>query len=215
MKSRAPRVPICPQKATAEQPADQPGALFAAPTFEALADGTAVFDTGATHATLTAGPTLAAALTLLGAGTITAAFTPSGDNASAQFNARLYEVLPDGSAVLADRGMRRLSAAEAAPGTISFELFGNGWRFSQGNRLRLELAQDDSPYLKSSQPPSSLALSRVTLSLPTRSPNAGGGGGGVGGGGGGSSGGGAAGPTLLLALLAGLLLPVLVRRRGA
>lgn len=144
-------------------------------------------------------PALPRDLIMLGAGTLTVAFSSSGDAASQQLNARLYEVLPDNSAVMADRGFRRLSAAEVAAGTISFELFGNGWMFSQGNRIRLELMQDDAPYLKASQPPSGLTLGRVSLSLPTRSTTSGSGGPGSGPRDSGGSG------ALALGLLASLL----------
>ena len=41
--------------------------------------------------------------------------------------------------------------ARAAPAT--FELHGNGWRFEPGHRIRIELAQDDAPYLKTSRSP--------------------------------------------------------------
>lgn len=258
---------VCPQKATAEQPADEPGPAYTAADFEALSDGTVVLDSGGDAPTLTLGPSggvttansgggnhadpvltsqraaqtappngycltraaddpapagvaqyttapLERDLTLLGAGTLTAAFTGLGDAASVQLAARLYEVLSDGSAVMVDRGFRRLSSAEVAAGTITFELSGNGWQFYAGNRLRLELMQDDAPYLKASQPPSSLVLSRVTLTLPIRSASAGSGGPGpdpgTGAGGGGGGGG-----ALALGLLGGLLsLAGLRRRRG-
>jgi dienelactone hydrolase len=247
---------VCPQKAGPGQPADEPGETYSAATFEALATGVRVLDSGGATPSLTAGPTgmvltagagggahadpvatsqmankcstraagdpapagvaqltsaaLESDLVMLGAGRLTATFAPSGDSGSVQLNARLYELLPDGSAVLADRGFRRLAAAEVAIGSVTFDLSGNGWKFTQGNRIRLELAQDDSPYLKASQPPSSLALGRVTLSLPVRTS-----GGGAGpGGGGGAVGGGGGGGAPALALLGGLLgLAVLRRRR--
>ena len=74
-------------------------------------------------------------------------------------------MLADGSQVLVDRGTRRLTAAG---GTAVFDLQGNGWRFRRGDRLRLELAQDDEPYLKASTVPSSLTLKGVVLVLPVR-----------------------------------------------
>ena len=235
---------VCPDKATATQPADEPGETFSAGSFEGLATGTRVLDTGGDAPTLTAGASglaltssagggthadpvatsqmtdkcpirsasdpapagvaqltsaaLDAVLIMLGSGQLTVAFEPAGDSGSVQLNARLYEVLADGSALMADRGFRRLTAAEVAAGTVSFELFGNGWKFTQGNRIRLELAQDDTPYLKASQPPSGMTVTRATLTLPTRAAASGGTGGGTAAGG---SGGGA--PTLLL--LGGLL----------
>ena len=142
---------------------------------------------------------LAADLVMLGTGTVTATFTSNGTTAR-ELNARLYEVLADGSAVLADRGFRRLRDDES--GTVTFELFGNGWKFTQGNRIRLELAQDDSPYVKASAVPSNLNLSRVVLTLATRSASAGGGGGG---GTGQIPAGATGGSALALSLLGGLL----------
>jgi hypothetical protein len=150
-------------------------------------------------------------LTLLGAGVITALFTASGDSNSVQLNARLYEVLPNNSALMADRGFRRLSAAEVTGGVIRFELFGNGWKFTKGSRIRLELMQDDAPYLKSSTPPSSLSLQRVVLNLPVRTTSSGTGDGGTGGGTSPVRGGSAAAITPWL--LGGLLLGALLRRR--
>ena len=242
---------VCPQKAGAAVPADEPGETFTAARFEALATGALTLDTGGAAPSLTAGATglaltstagggthadpvatnqaagaptppphgkcstrlagdpapagvaqlttaaLGSDVVMLGAGQLTVAFEPSGDAGSVQLNARLYEVLPDGSAVMADRGFRRLTAAEVAAKTVTFELFGNGWRFSQGNRIRLELAQDDAPYLKTSQPPSGMTLTRTTLVLPARSGAGGGTGGAVTGGGGGGA--------LALAVLGGFL----------
>lgn len=160
-------------------------------------------------------PVLEDDLTLLGAGVITALFTASGDSNSVQLNARLYEVLPNNSALMADRGFRRLSAAEVTSGVISFELFGNGWKFTKGSRIRLELMQDDAPYLKTSSPPSSLSLQRVVLNLPVRTTSAGGGPGGGTGGGGGTDAPVRGGSAAALApwLLGGLLLAALLRRR--
>ena len=48
------------------------------------------------------------------------------------------------------------------------DLNGSAWRFRSGNRLRLELAQDDAPYVKASTQPSSLTLTGTTLQLPVR-----------------------------------------------
>jgi hypothetical protein len=74
-------------------------------------------------------------------------------------------VLPDGTAVLVDRGVRRIASPN---GTTTFDLHGNGWRFEPRHRIRIELAQDDAPYVKASSQPSSLRLSRVQLSVPVR-----------------------------------------------
>jgi dienelactone hydrolase len=89
----------------------------------------------------------------------------SGTGSDLQLDARLYEVLSDGSQVLVDRGGTRLAGPD---GTAVFDLNGNAWRFTKGHSLRLELAQDDDPYFKASTRPSSLTLAGATLDLPVR-----------------------------------------------
>jgi predicted acyl esterase len=88
--------------------------------------------------------------------------TPADD---AQLNARLYDVFPapDNRAQMVDRGVRRMKASERS--TV-FDLNGNGWRFPKGNFIRIELAQDDDPYVKRSVTPSWLSLTNVTLQIP-------------------------------------------------
>lgn len=96
-----------------------------------------------------------------------ASMVPPGPS-GLQLNARLYDVFPDGRAVLVDRGPRRLTQREIAAGAVGFELHGNGWRFPGGHSVRIELTQDDEPYLRASDVPSSLTLERVRLALPVR-----------------------------------------------
>jgi predicted acyl esterase len=81
-----------------------------------------------------------------------------------QLDSRLYDVFPDGTSVLVDRGPRRL---DRASGTATYQLQGNGWRFEAGHRIRIEIAQDDHPFLKFSTVPSSATLTHVTLRIPT------------------------------------------------
>jgi predicted acyl esterase len=82
-----------------------------------------------------------------------------------QLNARFYDVFPDGTAVMVDRGVRRVPSANE---TTVFDLHGNGWQFPAGHRIRIELAQDDDPYIKQSTQPSSLTLTHLTLRIPVR-----------------------------------------------
>lgn len=82
-----------------------------------------------------------------------------------QLNARLYDVFPNSKAVLVDRGVRRVAQANA---TEVFDLNGNGWRFEKGHRIRIELAQDASPFIKASVVPSTLTLDGVKLEIPVR-----------------------------------------------
>jgi hypothetical protein len=121
---------------------------------------------------------LAAAATMLGSATATIAFSHTGPpDDGFQLDSRLYDVFPDGTAVLVDRGPRRLTAAEITAGQVTYQLHGNGWRFPAGHSVRLEVAQDDYPYVKSSDVPSSATLAGVDLEIPTREANISGGGG--------------------------------------
>lgn len=104
--------------------------------------------------------------TMVGATRVTVDFTATGQTDSMQMDARLYDIFPNGDAVLMDRGPRRLLGAEAAAGRVTFELHGNAWRFEPGHRVRIELAQDDDPFVHRSESPSSATLSRVGLVIP-------------------------------------------------
>jgi hypothetical protein len=107
---------------------------------------------------------LATDVTMIGRTRVTVPYTASAAN-GLELNARLYEVLADGSAVLVDRGGVRIAQQS---GTVVFDLNGNAWRFVKGDRLRIELAQDDDPYVARSNQPSVLTLAGVTLELPVR-----------------------------------------------
>jgi acetyl esterase/lipase len=113
---------------------------------------------------------LPANATMIGGTVVTAKFTASGTD-GVELNARLYDLFPDGTAVMVDRGPRRLSAAEAQRGEVQFQLHGNGWEFPAGHKVRVELTQDDEPYLKHSDVPSSLALGHVALRIPIHQPS--------------------------------------------
>ncbi len=111
---------------------------------------------------------LPAAKTMIGPTRVQLAYSEIGPDpvtAGFQLNARLYDVFPDGTAVMVDRGVRRISEAS---GSVAYELHGNGWRFQKGHRIRIEVAQDDNPFVKNATPPSSATLSRVDLRVPIR-----------------------------------------------
>jgi len=92
--------------------------------------------------------------------------THSGQGSELQLNARLYDVdVSHDMAQMVDRGVRRIDQEEK--NTI-FDLDGNGWRFLKGHSIRVELAQDDDPYIKRSLERSSLLLKDFTLELPIR-----------------------------------------------
>ncbi|MGH2953505.1 MAG: CocE/NonD family hydrolase C-terminal non-catalytic domain-containing protein [Solirubrobacterales bacterium] len=107
-------------------------------------------------------------MTMIGATEVEAEFTLHGPATGLQLNARLYDLAPDGTATMVDRGPRRVSAAEADAGRVAFQLHGQAWRFAAGHRIRLELAQDDQPFVRATDVGSSLELAGARLTLPVR-----------------------------------------------
>ncbi len=118
--------------------------------------GVAVYDT----------PDLTATATMIGATKVTVDYQASTAQ-GVQLNARLYDVLPNGTQVLVDRGPYRVVNAN---GPATFELHGNGWRFEPGHRIRIELAQDDAGYLKVSEVAATITINKVKLRIPVREP---------------------------------------------
>ena len=108
---------------------------------------------------------LPADATMIGRTRVSVPYTAAAGSQGLELNARLYDVFPDGRAVLVDRGGLRLTQTS---GTAVFDLNGNAWRFAQGHRLRIELAQDDDPYVARSTLPSTLTLSGAMLQIPVR-----------------------------------------------
>jgi acetyl esterase/lipase len=84
----------------------------------------------------------------------------------AEIDTRLWDVAPDGTATLVTRGAYRFSGA---PGVASIDtaLQGNGWDFLAGHTIRLEVSQNDAPYLRPDNLASAIVYSSVTLTLPT------------------------------------------------
>jgi hypothetical protein len=80
--------------------------------------------------------------------------------------ARLWNVLGPVQR-LVSRGVYRLRPNQR--GRITFQLFGNGWRFGPPpNRVKLELLGRDPNYLRTSNNRFSVRVSRVRVALPTR-----------------------------------------------
>nr|MBA2506731.1 prolyl oligopeptidase family serine peptidase [Thermoleophilaceae bacterium] len=105
-------------------------------------------------------------VTMVGTSSVTANFNVIGGGASPfQLNARVYDLAPDGTQTMVDRGTRTFT--ETA-GPLTFDVHGNGWRFDKDHKIRIELAQDDDPYIKSSAVPSSIAFSGISISVPIR-----------------------------------------------
>ena len=119
-------------------------------------------------------PSLSRSYTMIGPGRVTVPFT--GDAAELQLNARLYDVAPDGAQTMVDRGFLTLHSPSPAvrshTDTAVFDLLGNAWEFREGHRLRLEVTQDDDPYIRKATIPSSLTLEAMRLELPVREASA-------------------------------------------
>jgi hypothetical protein len=113
---------------------------------------------------------------MVGAAKVTVSFSTS-NSTGLELNGRLYDVFPDGQAVLVDRGPRRVTPVEAQAGSVTYWLHANGWRFPAGHSVRIEIAQDDSPYLTASSAPSTTDISEVKLAIPIREGDDSGGGG--------------------------------------
>ena len=71
---------------------------------------------------------------------------------TATLAARVWDVAPDGAALLVTRGSYRIdgngtvAGYDALPvGTIDLPLFGNQWTLDKGHRLRLDLTEVDYP----------------------------------------------------------------------
>lgn len=101
---------------------------------------------------------------LLGEPIVTTPATLTG--AEGEVDGRLWDVAPDGSRTLVTRGGYRVAAG--GPTTIRLALDGNGWRFARGHTIRLELTQNDAPYLRIENLPSTISYAGVRLDLPTR-----------------------------------------------
>ena len=112
-------------------------------------------------------PALERDYTMIGPTRVTAPYTAT--TSPIQLNARLYDVLPDGKQVLVDRGVRTLAQAS---GDAVLDLFGNAWRFRRGHRIRIELTQDDDPFIKPFTQPATATLAGVRLELPVREASA-------------------------------------------
>jgi predicted acyl esterase len=87
-----------------------------------------------------------------------------------QLDARVWDVAPSGETLLVSRGTFRLDVPgfDAPEGTLRLPLFGNHWLLQAGHRVRLDLTQVDQPFLRPSNPASSITFTNPRLVLPTR-----------------------------------------------
>jgi predicted acyl esterase len=111
---------------------------------------------------------LSSAATTIGIGYVVVPYTLVGT--TAQLDARVWDVAPNGTTLLLTRGTYRLDvpAFDAPAGTLRLPLFGNHWRLPVGHRVRLDLTQVDNPFLRPSNVPSAISFQPPTLVLPTR-----------------------------------------------
>ena len=110
-------------------------------------------------------PPPAGGYTLLGAPTISATLSVTGQPSMAQIATRLWDVAPGGrTQTLVARGLHRPSG-EA---TDVWQLHPNGWRFAAGHVPKLELVGADPPYARPSNQPFRIAVERLELRLPVR-----------------------------------------------
>ena len=80
---------------------------------------------------------------------------------------RLWDVAPDGTKTLADRGVYRITAATDDPAKpLSFELYGNCWQWLAGHQMQLQVTQADTPYLRPDNEPSTLTFTAPKLAVP-------------------------------------------------
>ena len=89
-----------------------------------------------------------------------------------QLSARLWDVAPDGSETYVSRGTYALTDNQT--GTITWQMWGAGHTFPQGDTIRVELLAQDSPLLRPSPRPSAITVSDFTIELPSHEPPDGG-----------------------------------------
>jgi fermentation-respiration switch protein FrsA (DUF1100 family) len=123
----------------------------------------ATFPAAVAPGTAVATKTVGKATTYLGLGRISATVKATGS--SGQLNARLWDV-SGGQQMLIDRSVYRLTPGQT--GKIAFDLHGNGYRFAAGHTIKLELVGDDYPTHLRSTGTFSVAVSQLSLRLPTR-----------------------------------------------
>jgi len=108
---------------------------------------------------------------MIGGTIISIDYRASSTEGNFQLDTRLYDVFPNGTAVLVDRGPKRVTDPS---GSVTYQLHGNGWRFETGHRIRVEITQNDAPFLKASVIASTAELTGVRLRVPVRESQPGG-----------------------------------------
>ena len=111
---------------------------------------------------------LANANTYVGLGYVSVPYTFTGT--TGHLDARVWDVTPSGNTVLITRGTYRIDVPsyDQPNGTLKLPLFGNEYRLPVGHRIRLDLTQNDAPFLRTSSVSSSITFAPPALVLPTR-----------------------------------------------
>lgn len=102
-----------------------------------------------------------AGFTMLGEPGLQVSATVAG--VDAEINSWLWDLAPDGTATLVTRGAYRWTSGS----TVSYALQGSGWVFLAGHQIRIQVTQNDSPYLRIDNYPSVVTYSSISLALPT------------------------------------------------
>lgn len=105
-----------------------------------------------------------ATFTLLGEPSLQLDAAVAGSDA--EINARLWDVAPDGSATLVTRQAYRWTGA-AGPVSVGYALAGSAWTFAAGHQIRIQVTQNDAPYLRLDNYASSITYGSMKLTLPT------------------------------------------------
>jgi predicted acyl esterase len=106
------------------------------------------------------------ASTLLGSPIVSTQVTVNG--VDAEIAARLWDVNPSaGTQALVARAVYRINVATTGVTIpVVFELSANAWQLACGHQLKLELTQDDAPYWRPDNEPSSLSYAGPSLRIP-------------------------------------------------
>lgn len=104
-----------------------------------------------------------ASYTLLGEPSLKLSVNVTGTDA--EINARLWDIAPDGTATLVTRAAYRWTGS-SGPATVTYALDGNGWSIAAGHQLRIQVTENDAPYLRLDNYASSIAYGSMTLTMP-------------------------------------------------
>jgi predicted acyl esterase len=107
---------------------------------------------------------VAKGFTMMGMPTVSARISSTGRYG--QIDARLWDISPEGTQLLVNRGVYALEPAQS--GQIKFQLHGNGYYFAPGHTVELQLLGRDAPYYQASSSTFTVHASEVKVELPTR-----------------------------------------------